>query len=441
MVNAGDISIEGIMAHLEAFQAIADMNGGNRAAQYSGYNASVDYVVSVLESKTNYTVTVQPFNFDITAENTAPSFSQISPTSVSYARYLEFNTLTYTGSGNVEAPAVDGGDGCSPSSFVGFTPGNIALLARGDCDFSVKTDNAVGAGASGVLIYNYEGQGAFSGTLGSTKPIPVFGISYDLGRSFIDGGETPVLAMFSDMSVETVYTSNVIADTTTGRPDRVIVVGSHLDSVPAGPGINDNGSGSATNLELATELYRNNVTTQNKVRFAWWGAEELGLLGSEYYVSQAVESGEINNIAMNLNFDMLGSPNYFRGVYDGEGADIGIRTGCVNIEGLLTNFFDFDNLPWNLTEFTGRSDYGPFIENGIPAGGLFTGAEVIKPNDFRKEYGGLANTAFDPCYHAHCDDIYNIDQEVLISNAKAAYYALTSTAENLALDFWLTNPR
>eukprot|EP00012_Vannella_robusta_P014372 CAMPEP_0206210840 /NCGR_PEP_ID=MMETSP0166-20121206/17777_1 /ASSEMBLY_ACC=CAM_ASM_000260 /TAXON_ID=95228 /ORGANISM="Vannella robusta, Strain DIVA3 518/3/11/1/6" /LENGTH=448 /DNA_ID=CAMNT_0053632571 /DNA_START=101 /DNA_END=1444 /DNA_ORIENTATION=- len=426
------------MAHLDAFQAIANANGGNRAAQNPGYNASVDYVVSVLEAKTNYTVTVQPFNFEITEENATPKFSQISPSPVDYARYLEFNTLSYTGSGDFQASATDGGDGCSASSFVGFPSGNIAIVARGDCDFSTKTDNAVAAGAMGVLIYNYEGQGAFSGTLGSTKSVPVFGISYDLGRSFIDTTETPVLSMFCDMSVVTVYTSNVIADTTVGNDGSVIVVGSHLDSVPEGPGINDNGSGSATNLELATELYRNNATVLNKVRFAWWGAEELGLLGSSYYVAQAIESGEINNIAMNLNFDMLASPNYFRGVYDGEGAAAGIRTGCVNIENLLTTFFDFDNKPWNLTEFTGRSDYGPFIENNIPAGGLFTGAEVIKPDNFRADYGGMANTAFDPCYHAHCDDIYNIDQEVLISNAKAAYYAVTTTSATPLLDRWLT---
>ena len=112
---------------------------------------------------------------------------------------------------------------------------------------------------------------------------------------------------------------------------------------------------------------------------------------------------------------MLGSPNYFRGVYDGNGAASDIRTGSVNIQNLLTTYFDFADLPWNLTAFTGRSDYGPFIENGIPAGGLFTGAEVIKPKEYRADYGGLANASFDTCYHADCDDIYNINQEVLTS--------------------------
>ena len=162
-----------------------------------------------------------------------------------------------------------GDNGCESGDFVEFTVGNIAIVARGDCDFSTKVDNAVDAGASGVLIYNYAGEGVFSGTLGSTKSVPVFGISYDLGRSLIESSETPVLEMFTDMSVVTVYTSNVIADTTVGKSDQVVVVGSHLDSVPAGPGINDNGSGSATNLELATQLYLSNITVSMVITNGW----------------------------------------------------------------------------------------------------------------------------------------------------------------------------
>ena len=303
------------------------------------------------------------------------------------------------------------GEGCTSSEFVGFTSGNIAVIARGSCDFGTKAQNAESAGAAAVIIYNYEGEGVFSGTLGGPQNLPVLGVSHDLGVSFIELKAT--ISVSVDMQLTTVYTSNVIADTQVGRDDQVIVVGSHLDSVPAGPGINDNGSGSATNLELATELFKTNITIANKVRFAWWGAEELGLLGSSYYVNQAIESGEINNIALNLNFDMLGSPNYFRGVYDGAGAAADIRQGSVNIESLFTTFFGFEGLAWNYAAFDGRSDYGPFIENNIPAGGLFTGAEVVKPADWRQYYGGLARTAFDPCYHQSCDDLYNIDQDVL----------------------------
>jgi len=429
------VSINDIMDHLRAFESIARANGGNRAAQNTGYNASVDYVKHILETQTNYTVTVQPFNFEITEEVSPPKLAQTAPNSVVYTRYLDYAVMSYSGSGRADALVSSVGDGCTAASFVDFTSGRIAVIARGSCDFGTKAQNAEAAGAAAVIIYNYEGEGVFSGTLGGPQQLPVLGVSHDLGVSFIQLQAT--LSVSVDMKVTTVYTSNVIADTHPGRADQVIVVGSHLDSVPAGPGINDNGSGSATNLELATELFKSNVTMANKVRFAWWGAEELGLLGSTYYVSQAVASGEINNIALNLNFDMLGSPNFFRGVYDGEGAAPDIRQGSVNIESLFTTFFGFEGLAWNYAAFDGRSDYGPFIENNIPAGGLFTGAEVIKPAEWRQYYGGLAKTAFDPCYHQSCDDLYNIDQEVLSQNAKAAYYALTSLTQQKFLDRWL----
>jgi Zn-dependent M28 family amino/carboxypeptidase len=206
------------------------------------------------------------------------------------------------------------GDGCESSDFSGFVSGRIALIERGICNFSDKVDNAVAAGAPGVIIFNYPGDGIFSGTLGSIKSVPVFAITDVLAATWVVGSPLPTIRMFADMETTTVYTMNVIADTNTfdARQDSVVLVGSHLDSVEAGPGINDNGSGSAANLEMALDMYRNGVKVDNHVRFAWWGAEEFGLLGSEYYVSQVVASGEINNIALNLNFDMIASPNYYR---------------------------------------------------------------------------------------------------------------------------------
>ena len=200
--------------------------------------------------------------------------------------------------------------GCDSSDFSGFTSGDIALVERGDCDFSEKVDNAVTAGAVGVLIYNYEGEGAFSGTLGSAKSVPAFGLSNSVGRSLAESTTAPTVRMYANTEVQTVNTSNVIAETTGGASDSIIVVGSHLDSVPAGPGINDNGSGSASNLEMARQFMA--VNAPNKIRFCWWGAEEEGLLGSEFYVNSVIESGDISNIVLNLNYDMIGSPNYFR---------------------------------------------------------------------------------------------------------------------------------
>ena len=160
------------------------------------------------------------------------------------------------------------------------------------------------------------------------------------------------------------YTINIIADTKDGDDTNVIVSGSHLDSVPAGPGINDNGSGSASNLEIALQFARNKVSPVNKVRFAWWAAEELGLKGSTYYVTNLANtnSQQLKNIALNVNYDMLGSPNLSRAIYNGTEAKESIRAASITIMRAYQQFFDKFHLAWELTPFTGRSDYGPFLD-------------------------------------------------------------------------------
>merc|ERR1712137_240203 len=260
-VDAASVSIDNIMTHLQALQTIADMTGGTRAAGTAGYNASRDYIVAQLTENTNYTVTVQNFNFQQTVQVSPPELQQTAPEAITYTRGINFNLMTYTGSGDVTAVSqgVDN-DGCSTDDYSTFISGNIALVARGNCDFSTKVDLCVAAGAGGVIIYNYPGEGQFSGTLGSPKTVPVFSTTEDMAKQWLDATPAPTLRMKADMEIQTTYTSNVIADTQQGLDDAVIVVGSHLDSVPAGPGINDNGSGSATNLELAINLFSSNAT-------------------------------------------------------------------------------------------------------------------------------------------------------------------------------------
>ena len=196
----------------------------------------------------------------------------------------------------------------------------------------------------------------------------------------------------------------MIADTTTGRADRTVVVGAHLDSVTEGPGINDNGSGSATILEVAEEMSELGIQPRNRVRFAFWGAEESGLIGSEYYVSHLTKR-ELKDIAVNLNFDMVGSPNYVRFVYDGDASDTDSlgSTGSGVVEDVFVDYFASQGLASKPTAFDGRSDYDAFISVGIPAGGLFTGAEDMKTAEEAETYGGAADVAYDPCYHQACD--------------------------------------
>ncbi|MBK7792733.1 MAG: M28 family peptidase [Betaproteobacteria bacterium] len=169
---------------------------------------------------------------------------------------------------------------------------------------------------------------------------------------------------------------NVLAETPGGDPNNVIMAGAHLDSVNAGPGIQDNGSGSAAILETALQMAK--VKPRNKVRFAWWGAEEAGLVGSTYYVSN-LSPEEQARIAFYLNFDMIASPNHVFFIYDGDDSDgVGAGagpTGSAAIEKVFETYYSMRGHPFKGTDFSGRSDYGPFIAAGIPAGGLFTGAE------------------------------------------------------------------
>jgi len=212
--------------------------------------------------------------------------------------------------------------------------------------------------------------------------------------------------------------------------------------VPAGPGINDNGSGSSSNIELARNLQIINKSLVNAVRFAWWGAEELGLLGSTYYVKNLQDTNVtmLNNIAMNLNFDMMASPNYVRAVYDGRSANASnpyLHNGSTAIQQLFESYFNNQNETCDVTSFDGRSDYGPFLTAGIPAGGLFTGAEQLKNATLRVIYGGMANAPFDPCYHQYCDSVDNINQEVFLDLAQSSATILESVATKDNLREWL----
>jgi Zn-dependent M28 family amino/carboxypeptidase len=204
-------------------------------------------------------------------------------------------------------------------------------------------------------------------------------------------------------------------------------------SAPAGgvtPGINDNGTGSAALLETALQL-GGSPKVNNAVRFGWWSAEELGLVGSEHYV-QSLDFEQQLNIALYLNFDMIGSPNAGYFVYDGDDSD-GVGSGAgpygsAQIESAFVDYFDYTGVPLEGKDFDGRSDYGEFILNGIPAGGLFTGAEVVKTEEQADKWGGIAGQAFDKCYHQACDNLGNIDRVALDRNSDAIAFVLGSYA-------------
>ena len=437
------VTVEGITDHEEAFQAIANANGNTRASGTQGYDDSADYVAGLL-GDAGYNVTRQEFTFDAFSETADPIFERVRPDPEVYSNPEDFLTMEYSGSGDVTAPlqatndivippgaaASTSNSGCEPEDFAGFVEGNIALVQRGTCDFSVKALNAEAAGASAVIIFNEGQEGrqeTLNGTLGEARPqIPVIGTSFVVGEDLynrLQAGEV-IVRVATATSIVPTTTENVIADTPTGRADRTVVVGAHLDSVPEGPGINDNGSGSATDLEVALQMAELGIQPRNKVRFAFWGAEESGLVGSQFYVDSLTKK-QIQNIAVNLNFDMVGSPNYVRFVYDGDASDTASlsSTGSGVVEDVFVDYFDSQGLA------SERSDYDAFISVGIPAGGLFTGAEGTKTAEQVADYGGLStfegeSVAYDPCYHQACD---SLEQEGTEGYDPALYAALDAS--------------
>jgi Zn-dependent M28 family amino/carboxypeptidase len=427
------VTVEGVREHQAAFQAIADANGGIRTSGTSGYDASVAYVVEQMEAA-GYDVTVQPFTFNAFIELGPSVLEQIAPGSAVYAEGSDYALMSQTDPGDVTGPvtAVDldlgldnaSTSGCEPADFVGFPAGDIALLQRGACTFQSKAENAAAAGAVGAIIFNQgntaDRTGLINGTLGADYAggIPVLEATYDRGVEWA-GTTGLVLRMAADVFRGEATTSNVLAETPGGDPDNVVMVGAHLDSVNEGPGIQDNGSGSAAILETAEQMAK--VTPRNKVRFAWWGAEESGLVGSDYYVFESLSDEERDAIALYLNFDMIGSPNYVRFVYDGDGSAFGLEgpEGSGVIEQFFEDFYTDRGLAYEPTEISFRSDYAAFFDSGIPFGGLFTGAEGIKTDEQAAVYGGTAGEQYDPCYHLACDTFDNISLEVLDLNADA----------------------
>jgi Zn-dependent M28 family amino/carboxypeptidase len=450
------VTVAGVREHQAAFQAIATANGGTRADQTPGYEASVDYVEQTMLAA-GWEVERVPFEY---VAETDAGIEQLTPVTGDYA------TGGYSGSGggDVTAPVVPvdinltppraSTSGCQgaytesavgaplvadpggPDDFAGFPAGAIALIQRGGCSFALKAYNAEAAGADAVIIFNQGNdptrEALFIGTAVPPNPddlepltIPVVGASFADGAALAAPGSTARVFV-----VLTTFTSeNVIAELPGRNDDNVVMAGAHLDSVPAGPGINDNGSGSAALLEVAQNL--SNHRPVNTVRFAWWGAEELGLIGSTQWVAQQSQE-ELDRIALYLNFDMIGSPNYFIGVYDADessyAAPVVVPPGSIAIEDVFESYYTLVGEPYDDSEFSGRSDYQAFINNEIPSSGLFTGAEVLKTAEQAGIWGGTAGAQFDPCYHLACDTYANNAEHALEVNTGAIAFAVLTFA-------------
>lgn len=381
------VGVPGMRAHLVALQRIADANGGSRASGTPGYDASARYVRDRL-ARAGYRARLSPFPFTSYREELERG-RQLTPVS----RDLRPEALDYspsTPAGGLDGTIVAAGDGCEPGDFVGVG-GRIALVRRGTCFFFVKAQNAEREGAAAVIVYNNE-PGPIDATLGSPNAtrIPAVTVTQAIGQSLAAARNATVRLEIRTTTRRTT-SRNVVADR--GGGGRVLVVGAHLDSVGSGAGINDNATGVAALIEIAKAIRRR--APDLDVRFTFWAAEELGLHGSRAYV-QRLTPGERTRIVGYLNFDMLGSRSYVRGVYEGPFAATFLR------------YFRARRLAARTIDIEGRSDHAPFQQAGIPVGGLYAGG--------------------DPCYHRACDRVPSVNRRALGELAHAAAHAVAMLA-------------
>ena len=406
------VTSDGLRSHLVALQRIANENDGTRAAGTPGYDASAEYVVTRLRNA-GYRPTLQRFQFTASVELAPPELARISPRGATYADGKDFVPLRYSGSGDVEAivepvDADSATSGCERSDFADVDPGAIVLVRRGGCFFVVKVGNAAAAGAAAVLVFNDGSPGhesAIEATLLRPAALPALSLTNNLGEELAREAVDQPLRLHVRTSFEAVerQTANVLADLPGTEHDAPILLGAHLDSVAAGPGINDNGSGVAALLEIAEQARRLGLRPQRAVRFAFWAAEEVGLVGSTRYL-ESLGSDPGEEIAAVVNLDMVGSPNAEPFVYEGDPAIANALADAVEREGLKPLPFDLE----------GASDHAPFAAAGIPVGGLFTGADEPGP-------GGESH---DACYHRFCDTLENVDLATLEHMADALAYAV-----------------
>jgi Zn-dependent M28 family amino/carboxypeptidase len=407
------------MSNLADLQQIADENNGNRAFGLSGFDASRDYIVDTVSKSEKFDSWTQ--DFPALFVNTTSIDFTVGGTS-----YYIYG-LTYspsTDDAGIDAELVlgpSGEDGCSADGYANLdVTDKIVLVQRYRCPtggtLAGRVRPAAAAGAAAVIVYNDVEPKVTGGTLSAPDPdefVPAGFINLADGEALVElleSGETLEAHFQISQLIEEQITQNVFAETKGGDSENVIILGAHLDSVQAGPGVNDDGSGTSLLLELFKGL--ENYDVKNKVRFAWWGAEENGLVGSTYYTDN-VTPEEANSILLYLNFDMV-SRGYF-GVFDGDGSTHGLAgaPGSEVIEKLFVDHLEAQGINVTAAVFTGGSDYATFMSSlEKPVGGMHTGTGVDQ----------------DPCYHQECDTYENANSTVLTINAKAAAHVLATLA-------------
>ncbi|MUM15377.1 M28 family peptidase [Mycobacterium sp. CBMA271] len=427
------VTIDNVVKHLSALQDIADKNKNTRAAGTPGFDQSVDYVVKSLKDK-GFDVQTPEFDFKY--------FQAKSVELTVGPKKVEAGVLSYSPGGQVEGRLVparaEESPGCTAEDYDGLdVKGAVVLVDRGSCPFADKEKAAAERGAVGVIIADNVDENTVGGTLGedASPKLPVVGVTKSVGAELRAHPDHVVLKV--DAETKDVKARNVIAQTKTGSTNNVVMAGAHLDSVPEGPGINDNGTGTAAVLETALQLGPN-PDVKNAVRFAFWGAEEEGLIGSTDYV-KSLDVKDLKDIALYLNYDMLGSPNSAYLTYDGDqseepdpnAAPVRIPEGSAGIERTEVAYLAEQGKKAHDTEYDGRSDYDAFSRAGVPTGGIFSGAEDKMSAEEARDWTGKADQPFDPNYHKAEDTLANVNKDALNINAGGVAYTVGLYAQSI----------
>lgn len=415
--SVDEVTVEGIGDHLEALQVIADEHGGTRAVGTEGYEASVDYVAGVLV-EAGYDVQTPTTEVPVFEQLEPSTLVQLLPSSVEWVDGEDFRAMLFSGSGDVEGRLGDAGTGCTSAEFDGFAAGEVALVHPGPCFRRDQVVNAQAAGAAAVVSVSTALAGhPLRPTLlfPDGIDVPALSVTQAAGRALVPGTTVRIHVRATSSSA---MVESVIGNLPAGPgEEEVVMLGGHLDSAIDGPGLNDNGSGVATLLELARWLGGGDPAPS--VRVAFWGGEEVGLYGSRDYVG-SLSGEERDEIALYLNLDMLGSPNFVTYVYAPSDAGLSREVADLFVDALAGQ-----GLGSELLDLGGASDHGPFEEAGIPTGGLYSGSLERKTSEQAALYGGIAGEPLDPCYHQPCDTIDNVDRTAIGRHADALVEVLT----------------
>jgi hypothetical protein len=427
------IDADAIVADLDRLAAITDTHGGVRPPGGDGHAAAAGWVADELRGA-GYEVTLDSLLLPLFSQDDPGALEIDDPGAPTFQGPRDFKAMVLSPSGEVTAPvyALDfdrdaqpgdrNGTGCEAASWTDVPAGAIVLAQPGRCLARTIVEHAQAAGAS-ALVSAYPEWGPDEvrrPTLlnPSGLTIPVVAATRDVGLALADAalsGEPAHLLVSTTVSMRPSET--VIGETPGGDPDHVVMVGAHLDGTIDGPGINDNGSGTAAVLEIARRLAAATGGQPTwKVRVALWTGEEVGLWGSVKYVDSLGVS-ERRSISAYLNFDMLGSPNGVRQVY---GAAELKNPSSALLEGLFGQAFESDGLTWEAVELGASSDDYRFNQQDVPVGGLFSGATQPKTDAQATAFGGSAGAPYDACYHLACDTVDNVDPILLEQMTRAA---------------------